>query len=371
MRILLWSYSFWPAIGGLEIFSAELLPALQERGYEFLVLTSQRFSDQPFESRYKGIPIFRFPFHDETSYTNIDKMQKIRGRILHLIRSFSPDLIHMNYAADNSNFFYLITADKFASPLLLTMHGVWHRYSSLEKRILLSADWVTCVSASTLEYGRKLIPEILPRSSVIYNALKIAPSPSVVAPSDTPLLLCIGRLSPEKGFDIAITALASLRKHFTNVRLVIAGDGPSKKELEIQADKLNLGNVVEFVGWVIPNDVPSLIRSSTLVLMPSRSEGLPLVALEASFMARPIVASRVGGLPEVVVHEETGLLVEQENPEALAKAVEHLLQHPKNAKRMGQAAHRWAKSVFGWEQHVNSYDALYHRLIEDRQKDLL
>ena len=80
-------------------------------------------------------------------------------------------------------------------------------------------------------------------------------------------------------------------------------------------------------------------------------------------MARPIVATSVGGLPEVVVHGETGLLVERENPQALAEATAGLLEQPETARQLGAAGRRRAQEVLSWERHVTSYDALYRRLI--------
>ena len=80
-------------------------------------------------------------------------------------------------------------------------------------------------------------------------------------------------------------------------------------------------------------------------------------------MARPVVATRVGGLPEVIVNEETGLLVENEDSNALAEAVGFILDHPESAARMGQAARSRAQELFRWERYVNAYDALYQRLL--------
>ena len=96
--------------------------------------------------------------------------------------------------------------------------------------------------------------------------------------------------------------------------------------------------------------------------MPSQNEGLPLVALEAALMARPVVATHVGGLPEVVVHQETGLLVENGDTGGLTEAVAHLLDHPETAIQMGQVARRRAQEFFSFERCVDAYDALYRKL---------
>jgi glycogen(starch) synthase len=172
------------------------------------------------------------------------------------------------------------------------------------------------------------------------------------------------RLVPAKGFDLALTALASIIDRFPNIRLVVAGDGSARSALEQQAADLGLRQVVEFVGWVEPDEVPRLLNTATMVLLPSRREGLPLVAVQAALMARPIVATRVSGLPEVVVHQQTGWLVEKEDSRSLAEAIAFLLEHLETAIQMGQAARRRAQEVFSWRHCVAAYDALYQRLVK-------
>jgi glycogen(starch) synthase len=120
---------------------------------------------------------------------------------------------------------------------------------------------------------------------------------------------------------------------------------------------------VDFLGWVHPDRVLALMNDSTMVLMPSRvPEGFGLVALQAAQMNRPVVASGVGGVMEVVVHEETGLLVEPADEGALAGAIIALLGDPARAERLGRAGRRRAETELGWERHVDAYDALLRRL---------
>jgi glycogen(starch) synthase len=185
---------------------------------------------------------------------------------------------------------------------------------------------------------------------------------------DPPRILCLGRLVPEKGFDLALAAFSVICHRFPGARLVLAGDGREWDNLKQRATELGLALSVEFVGGVPPDKVTDLIAEATLVLIPSRLEGFGLVALEAGSMARPVVATRVGGLPEVIVHEETGLLTESENSEALAGAIELLLEQPEKAERMGRAARERAQREFGWERYVDVYDGLYRKLIMDARE---
>jgi glycogen(starch) synthase len=370
VRVLFWSGTFWPHIGGVEVLATKLLPALHERGYDFIVVTSQQNPEQPVETQYKGIPIYRFVFHGNHSRAEqlASGLMMVKRQIAQLKRTFAPDLMHIN-AGGLSEFFHLITAKAYPAPLLATLHGEWPTgNNALAKHILGVAKWVVGCSAAILDKGRQLVPEITSRSSVIYNGLEVPSLLPRPLPTETPRLLCLGRLSPEKGFDVAVTAFASLANRFPHAHLVIVGEGPERIRLERQISELGLTHRVELTGGVLPDQVPALLNTVTAVLLPSRQESFGLVALEAALMARPVVATRVGGLPEVVVHKQTGLLVENENSEALAEAVAALLTHPTTAAQMGQSARLRAHQVFSWEQHVNAYDALYRKLIKDARE---
>src|SRR5262249_3612688 len=194
-----------------------------------------------------------------------------------------------------------------------TLRGEWPQQAdALMSLTLRNAVWVVGCSEAILLRGQQFVPEIIPRSSVIYNARKepsLLPGP---LPSKAPRVLCLGRLAPEKGFDLALTAFAAVIERHPHARLLIAGDGPARSDLERQAGQSGLGRAVDFVGWVAPDQIPALLNGATAVVIPSRQEGLPLVAVEAALMARPVVATRVGGLPEAIVHQQTGVLVEPE-----------------------------------------------------------
>jgi glycogen(starch) synthase len=369
MRILFWSETFWPRVGGVENLAAKLLPALQSRGYEFVVVTWENI-ELPDVIHYQGIPVYRLPFFSG-GRGSLEPMLEIRRRVAKLKRDFTPDLVHIN-SYGRSVLFHLNTTGAHRAPVLVTLHQALPdepvEQDSLLGNLLRAADWVTACSASVLTHARRLVPEITPRSSFIANALEAPtfdPGPISFHP---PRLLCLGRLVTEKGFDLALAAFQAVLSRFPGARLVIAGDGSERERLQQQMIRLELANSVEFAGKVAPETAAHLIDQSTLVLIPSRLEGFGLVALEAAWMARPVVATRVGGLPEVVVHEQTGLLVENENSQALAEAIAFLLDHPETATRLGRAARSRAEAVFGWERHVDTYDALYRKLGDREQR---
>jgi glycogen(starch) synthase len=347
----------------MEVLTAKLLPSLRLRGHEFVVVAPKNYTDLPDEERYQGIPIHRLAFQTAVP-SGIDHLLQVRQQVINLKRTFAPDLIHIN-GVGPTDFFHLTTTQAYKAPVLVTLHNPWlSQADTIVAQTLRAADWVVGVSAAILDRGRGLAPEISARCSVIYNgASPPVPLPKPL-PFNQPRILCLGRLAPEKGIDVAITAFSFLVDRFPHARLTIAGNGPLRSDLEQQAIRQGIGHAVDFIGWVVPERVTSLINDYTMVLMPSREEPFGLVALEAALMARPVVATRVGGLPEVVVHEQTGLLVKNEDSRSLAEAAALLLSEPQIAMQFGQAARRRAQDVFSWEQHIAGYDALYRKLAQ-------
>lgn len=351
------------------MLAAKLLPALEERGYEHIVVTTQSGYDQHKVAPYEGIPVHYFPFWN--AMVNIDQLAHIRQQVAELKRAFVPDLIHIN-GVSRSDFFHHLTAQAHPAPVLVSLHNGWlSEADMIVERTLRQANWVVGCSEATLNEGRQLVPESRPRSSVIYNASDVPPLQPAPLSFDPPRLLCLGRLVEDKGFDVALGALASLVHRFPQICLTIAGDGPAKADLEQQASELGILEAVHFTGWVDPEKIPELVNTASVVVIPSRwQEPFGLVALEAAMMARPVVAMEVGGLPEVVVHGQTGLLVQPENVSSLAEAIIFLLEHPTTAIEMGQAGRSRALEHFSWDRYVDAYDALYRRLIVEGKTTL-
>jgi glycogen(starch) synthase len=329
----------------------------------------KEYSNRPEEDEYKGIPVYRLPFWTAIAKGNIDLSIQVRRRVDRIKREFRHDLLHIFFLGP-SILFHFQTLDVCPAPLLVSMDSALPKQSiendSLVSRTLRAADWITCVSLAKLNQTRQLMPEIASRASFIYKGKKAPTLPPKPLAFEAPIIMCLGRLAKIKGFDVALTAFASILDRYPQLRLVLAGDGPERLALEQQVHKLNITHAVQFLNWVDPKMVPELINTSTILVIPSRGEGLPQVAMEAALMARPVVATRVDGIPEIVVHGQTGLLVEPEDSSALAKAIEFLVVHPERAVKMGQAARMRVLRDFSWDHYVESYDVLYRKLISGK-----
>lgn len=361
-RILFWCSRFRPHIGGIPIMCDRLLAALRVRGYELAVITQQDQPDLPVHDLLEGMPIYRLPFWQAFERQDGAQMQRLRQKTLEIKRDFRPDLVHMFHIGPEA-FFELQTRAAVPSPLVCSLHSMYpdavFSGETVVRHLLNAAARVAAPSAAIYRQIIQGIPAVTTRSSVIYNAVEeLSPLPGP-PPAGAPRLLCVGRLIEEKGFDLAVAAFAVIHAAHAGVELTVAGDGPARPRLEEQARALGVADAVTFTGWIEPSAVPALIQASTIVLMPSRTEGLPLVSLQTAQMARPLIAAQVGGLPEVVLDGRTGLLVAPDDVQALAAAITRLLDAPALAARMGRAALSHVAQTFNWYGYVNAYEHIY------------
>jgi glycosyltransferase involved in cell wall biosynthesis len=202
---------------------------------------------------------------------------------------------------------------------------------------------------------------------VVYNGV----DPAYWAPPEPrartgapPTVLCVGRLSPEKGQATLLQAVPLVRRQVPSARFLFVGADVAGEAERLRgvAEILGVRDAVEFRRWM-PDPRPAF-GEADLIAVPSRSEGFGRVLVEAAFLAIPAVASRVGGIPEVVVDGQTGLLVPPDDPAALAHALATLLRDPDLRHAMGQAAREHALARFTIRQHVGSVEGVYAKLLE-------
>jgi L-malate glycosyltransferase len=192
-------------------------------------------------------------------------------------------------------------------------------------------------------------------------------------PAGAPLVILVSRLNPSKGVADLVDAAAIVAATRPDVRVLIVGGGEPvstaggvvedtayRAELGERVRRLGLERVVAFAGH--RSDIPRLLQASTLSVLPSLSEGLPNAVLESMAAGVPVVATAVGGVPEIVTDGRTGLLVPPASPAALAAALERLLAEPALAARLGAAGHQLVVERFSMERMVRATEQLYHDL---------
>ena len=179
-------------------------------------------------------------------------------------------------------------------------------------------------------------------------------------PAEGALIGSVGRLDPVKGHDLLIRAFAALQARQPGARLVLIGEGERRGACEALARELGAAGKVSFLGW--REDVAELLAELDLFVFPSRNEGMGRAAVEAMAAGLAVVATRTGGLPDVVREGRTGLLVPPDDPGALSAAIERLLSRPEERRAMGEAGRELAQA-YSAEQMCEKIEALYQRLL--------
>jgi glycosyltransferase involved in cell wall biosynthesis len=179
-----------------------------------------------------------------------------------------------------------------------------------------------------------------------------------------PLLGIIARLAPQKDHQTFLEAAARIHSALPEARFLIVGDGPLRETLVRRAGELGVDQAVIFCG--VRSDIPAIMAALDLLVLSSRWEGLPVALVEGMAAARPVVATAVGGVPEVVLHGSTGLLVPPADPEALADACIQALTDPDLRARLGRAGRARAEAHFSLDAMVRQTSQLYEELLSSR-----
>jgi len=236
------------------------------------------------------------------------------------------------------------------------------------KQCLLKSDVLACNSSHTQGEIERLCGRqaaVIPYGATLRDA---ATAPEPKPPGDTATILFTGRHIQRKGVPFLLRALPAILQR-RKVKLLITGDGDRRQEWEALARELQLGDAVQFLGIVSNERLGQLYRACDVYVLPAifddrgDTEGLGVVLIEALQNARPVVASAVGGIVDVIQHGKTGLLVPEKNPQALADAVLRLLDDPALAQRLGQQGRAEAERQFDWERITSETERLYRRAL--------
>lgn len=180
--------------------------------------------------------------------------------------------------------------------------------------------------------------------------------------ANTRLIAVVATLKEQKGHRYLIEAMAVIVPRHPDLHVLFIGDGELREELQVQVERLNLGHHIYFLGS--RSDVPQLLAACDLFVLPSLWEGLSMALLEAMATGLPIVATEVSGTVQVLVPNETGILVPPGEPGRLTHAIERLMSDPERAQAMGAAARRRVAAEFSAQKQAGEHLALYHRLLD-------
>jgi glycosyltransferase involved in cell wall biosynthesis len=249
-----------------------------------------------------------------------------------------------------------------------TMHGPTELYSTQKfnlARKVANADAVVCIS----EYTRSQLmylsgPEQWGKLRVVHCGADLERYPYVPPKEATTLsVLCVCRLVPEKGLDVLVRAIASIVRSGAEVRLVIVGSGPLEDALRRSVQQLGLEGRVSFEGAVGQDDMASYYANADVFCLPSFAEGVPVVLMEAMATGRPVVATRITGIPELIEDGVSGLLVAPGSLEQLVGALERLAASHELREQMGLAGRQKVEEEFDARRCATQVAAIFRSMV--------
>lgn len=320
----------------------------------------------------EGVEVYSLNMRDEATLMGwLDSLRVLALLVRYFMRE-RPDVVHSFLF--RANILARIAGYLTGVPVIISSVRVmggeqkWHHF--IDRMTAFMADHVVAVSGEVKEHSIRNahLPER--KVSTIYNGIVVGNDSAcdvsalmnhIGLKADERILMTAGRLHRQKGYDVLLQALSVVRKSFSGVKLLILGEGEEEKSLKKLAHSLELNERVLFLG--LRSDVDRLLQCSELFVLSSRWEGFPNVLLEAMAAGKPVVATAVGGVQELVVDQVTGMLVPPQDEAALAGAITLLLSDKKRALAMGTAGRERALHRFSMDAMLSKTEALYHKLL--------
>ena len=298
-------------------------------------------------------------------HTSLIILKQLREKI----QKYKPQIIHLHEMHELSKFTLKLGRD-LGIPVIFHFHG---NLEEKDHRILKPVAPIMKNVLSVSEATRKLLADLLPSGVLIHmipNGVKDQGNiPRSGIKSTEPLLLLVGRAEREKGFDLAIEAVAIIKREIPDVKLLVLGNGAQLKELAVLAEELGIADSVQFKGSVANEKVIEYLDESWIVLVPSRVEGFSITAVEAALREVPVIASSVGGLIETIEDGKSGFLVPPESPEFIAKKVVELIKNRKLRDDVGRYSRARALELYGIERFAEELEDYYLKIYERRNKE--
>ncbi len=269
---------------------------------------------------------------------------------------------------------------KLMIPHICTIHGGDINFFPFRNKLnylvtkyaLKKCDYLVTVS-DKLRSKTRLIANGLNNVSVIHNGAdckKFKPIPKEIAKQklgikeSCEIILFIGHLEPVKGVDYLLKAFAMLQRDRRDTRLFLVGDGYEKDKLMLLSKNLKIDNQVCFMGRKPFEEIPLWLNIADVFVLPSISEGFPTVIPEAMMCGVPVIASDVGGIPEIIINDKTGILTKPGNVELIEKGIKLLLDNKRIRNMISETAKEQSKK-YSWKNNASGYIAIYKKVFKD------
>jgi glycosyltransferase involved in cell wall biosynthesis len=307
------------------------------------------------------------------------------AKVSEVIEKFSIDLIHAHFAYPEG-FVGLLARKRTGKPLVVTIHGydilvepsvgygarINKRIDAVIGRVLNCADVVVAASQATFNEARKIVNEVN-KVVLISNGIdteRFRPNLNCgglkrkLGIEGFTVVFTLRTHEPRYGLEYLIRAAALVAKERENVVFVIGGDGWLRSHHEQLATKLNVRERMLFTGKIPQSEAPYYYAMSDIVVVPSLQEGFGLVVSEAMACEKPVIGTKVGGIPDQLTDGYNGFLVQPRSPEEIAKRILFLIDHPEESRRMGVNGRRTVREKFDIERRIDKILLLYRKLYE-------
>ena len=293
------------------------------------------------------------------------------GRLIRLLKKEKVEIIHSHLV--NADLWAGIAARCLGIKHISTLHGIEFRPIGILKQRLgmLLPDKIIAVSDYVAGVCIEQFKVKTEKVVMIYNGIDFerfqvkvdtrSKKEELGIRDEVIVLATFGRLAPEKGHRYLIEAAAQVRGVFKNIVVLIIGEGEIKKRLMQQASRLGIEKEIKFLGE--RQDIPELLSITDIVILPSLYEGFPLAALEAMAADKPIIATSVGGLPELITDKQDGILVEPKSSSSLAESILRLIKDKDFARQLVLRAKGKIKNRFNQEKMLSRITALYDEVL--------
>jgi glycosyltransferase involved in cell wall biosynthesis len=368
---------------------------LARRGHRVTVVTPGN-SSMPARESFDDVDVVRFPMelpvdltYGRVAQTRVNFMGKVarvavmahyleaqfRATVV-VAKERGADVIHAHWAIPTGPA-AVSAARRLGLPSVITMHG-GDVYVNPEQGYDFPTRWYVrpalrwtlrkagALTAITEDCRQHALRAGAPSRSMhlVFNGTdlrRFSPAPpGTVDPRFGPhMIFACRQLFPRKGIRFLVEAAAQLKPRFPDLKVVVAGDGFERPDLIALAERLDIARDVTFLGWVPNSELPQYYRAAALSVIPSLEEGFGIPAAEAMGCETVVVASDAGGLPEVVEHGVTGLIVPRGDANALAEAIGELLADPARRARMGKAGRERALRLFDWDRSAEQFEQIY------------
>jgi glycosyltransferase involved in cell wall biosynthesis len=391
MKILILTHYFQPHIGGIEIVAYNQAKEIVRRGHQVTIITS-KIGEEAEQEIIDGIKVIRvkalnfFENHFGVPYPIF--YPKLLLRLKEEIKD--SDLINTHGIVWMQSFFGAIISRIFQKPIVLNQHNTYINYknpilrliekiadNTIGRYTLNSADHIVAVSEETKKYVLSIAKK-LNNISILYNGVnfkrfkpirnkKIVRKKFKINP-EVFICLTIRRITFKNGIDTFLQVAKFFNKKREDILFVLGGKGPDTDIVKKYIKENHLSNV-KLIGFISDEELPYYYALSDIFILPSKTgEGFPMVVIEAFASGLPVIGTNTGGQIEVIRDDQTGFIVEPNEPKQIAKKIEYLYENKELLEEMSKNCRKLIEKEFSWGKNVDKLLSVYQEVLKNAVK---